>query len=215
MLRRQKILGGLNFRIHPLILKRNFYYSCDEDQWKCLQCHFPLTFNINSNMVVYPIHNCYFNSHIDLSVPIKIFSKEYSLKFESARLSTFKDWKYSWISPDNLALDGFYCLKKSDKCACTFCHSIIENWQIGDIPHKRHQQEVSHCPFLMGEPVGNVPLALCEIILQTNLVLSPDPPIEHPLYQNSEKRQESFHNWPIGLPLSQDLVEAGFFYTGL
>ena len=66
------------------------------------------------------------------------------------------------ITPEELAKDGFYFLKKRDHCACCFCRGIIGAWEEGDTVRGEHKRHFRNCPFINGSPVGNVPMYLCE-----------------------------------------------------
>ncbi|XP_042858053.1 death-associated inhibitor of apoptosis 2-like, partial [Penaeus japonicus] len=70
----------------------------------------------------------------------------------------------SWLDPSELASDGLYYLRTSDHCACVFCRGIIGAWEVGDTPRGEHQRHFSHCPFIRGQPVGNVPIHHSDIL---------------------------------------------------
>ncbi|XP_063868217.1 baculoviral IAP repeat-containing protein 2-like [Scylla paramamosain] len=85
---------------------------------------------------------------------------ESSLVFKSERLKTFFEPKVDgtcgfvkfWsaaadITPEELAKDGFYFLKKDDHCACIFCRRIIGAWE-GDTVRGEHQRHFPRCPFI-------------------------------------------------------------------
>ncbi|XP_063603118.1 baculoviral IAP repeat-containing protein 2-like [Penaeus indicus] len=81
-----------------------------------------------------------------------------SLRYEEQRLGTFIDWPHEWLKPSELAVDGFYYLRKRDYCACIFCRGIVGAWERGDTPRGEHQRHFPHCPFIRDQPVGNVPI---------------------------------------------------------
>lgn len=81
-----------------------------------------------------------------------------SLRYERERLATFVDWPLHWLSKESLAKEGFYYLRDHDYCSCVFCRGIVGSWEPGDIPQQEHQRHFPKCPFVKGQPVGNVPL---------------------------------------------------------
>lgn len=87
-----------------------------------------------------------------------------SLRFEKERLETFIDWPVEWLNPVDLAHDGFYYLRTADHCACVFCRGIVGAWEKGDTPREEHKRHFPQCPFIKGQPVGNIPLAHSHII---------------------------------------------------
>ena len=103
------------------------------------------------------------------------------LKFEIYRIHSFIDWPISWLSPLKLAADGFYYLRKDDHCACIFCRGIVGGWEEGDDPRTEHSRHFSHCRFIQGFAVGNVPLNH-SAILDKLLLESEDLPYFPPRY---------------------------------
>ncbi|XP_042873338.1 baculoviral IAP repeat-containing protein 3-like [Penaeus japonicus] len=96
----------------------------------------------------------------------KTFISYDSLRFEKERLDTFIDWPIKWLDPSELASDGFYYLRTADHCACVFCRGIVGAWEVGDTPRGEHQRHFPHCPFIRGQPVGNVSIHHSDILEQ-------------------------------------------------
>ncbi|XP_042855273.1 baculoviral IAP repeat-containing protein 7-B-like [Penaeus japonicus] len=80
------------------------------------------------------------------------------LRNEKFRLETFKGWPVSWLPPADLAADGFVYLGKRDYCRCVFCRQIVGEWVTGDTPRGEHKKFNAQCPFILGKPVGNIPI---------------------------------------------------------
>ena len=103
----------------------------------------------------------FFSSSLDpvvLGRPKKFLSYD-SLRYEKERLETFIDWPlHYFLAPEDLAADGFYYLRTEDYCACVFCRGIVGDWDWFNKPRTEHAQHFPHCPFIKGEPVGNIPL---------------------------------------------------------
>nr|ADY38394.1 inhibitor of apoptosis protein 2 [Penaeus vannamei]AGC24180.1 inhibition of apoptosis protein [Penaeus vannamei] len=76
---------------------------------------------------------------------------------EENRLKSFENWPLDWLSPDDLAADGFLYLGTDDYCRCVFCNQIIGKWETGDTPRGEHKKHNSQCAFILGKPVGNIP----------------------------------------------------------
>ena len=94
----------------------------------------------------------------------KKFQSYDSLLYEKERFDTFIEWPVPWVSPKDLAADGFYYLRTKDHCACVFCRGIVGNWAVGDTPRIEHERHFPQCPFVRGQPVGNVPLTHSAIL---------------------------------------------------
>ena len=80
---------------------------------------------------------------------------------EKARLSTYSDWKFSYIvNPIDLARNGFYYIGFADTVQCAFCAVFVGKWEKGDVPEEGHALFEPNCPFVLGYEVGNVPLTV-------------------------------------------------------
>ena len=159
-----------------------------------------------------------------------------SLLFESERLKTFFETKENgsvklWSSPSNitpeeLAKDGFYFLKKEDYCACVFCGAILGEWDEGDTARGEHQKfrgkyqrEFSPCPFIGDEPVGNIPMSLCEHlepmwreeVIERLKDRNKNPLIVSPEFTFPEDREASFESSPLSMGMRKKLSAAGFY----
>ena len=159
-----------------------------------------------------------------------------SLIFESERLKTFYEPKEDgtascvklWssgadITPEELAKDGFYFLKKKDHCACIFCRGIVGRWEKGDTARSEHQRHYGNkwdgCRFIKGEPVGNVPMSLSEhlVPMWRETVLkrikgnNKNPTIISPDFSLLEKREASFVSSPFSIDMRKKLSAAGFY----
>ena len=111
------------------------------------------------------------------SLRTKKFISYDSLRFEKERLETFIDWPVTWLSPGDLAREGFYYLRTKDHCACVFCRGIIGAWEEGNTPRGEHKRHFPQCPFIAGKPVGNVPYTQSVIISH----ITPSPETAPPL----------------------------------
>ncbi|XP_071443953.1 death-associated inhibitor of apoptosis 2-like [Hetaerina americana] len=93
---------------------------------------------------------------------------------EEVRLASFcredgKRWPVpDKVSPSALAKAGFYWNPSSvsrpdadisDRVTCAFCNGSLGGWESGDDPQSEHHRCLIGCPFVVGAPVGNVPLS--------------------------------------------------------
>uniref|UniRef100_A0A0P4WDH8 RING-type domain-containing protein n=1 Tax=Scylla olivacea TaxID=85551 RepID=A0A0P4WDH8_SCYOL len=160
-----------NIRLKDDLAKDGFYFTQIGHKVKCAGCGLEVdSSRISSPQEVYALHKekspqCQYL----VSPPLpqsrtKKFTSYDSLRFEKERLETFIDWPVTWLSPADLAKDGFYYLRTADHCACVFCRGIVGAWEKGDTPREEHQRHFPLCPFIKGQPVGNIPLDQGSII---------------------------------------------------
>lgn len=155
------------------LAKAGFYYTKKGDDVKCYECNLEINAkNLKGSDNITTIHKekspeCLFAKGITPRLKpgrSKTFISYDSLRFEKERLETYIDWPIKWLPPADLAADGFYYLRTADHCACVFCRGIVGAWEIGDTPRGEHQRHFPHCPFLRGQPVGNVPISHSNIL---------------------------------------------------
>ncbi|KYN06942.1 PREDICTED: E3 ubiquitin-protein ligase XIAP-like [Cyphomyrmex costatus] len=79
-------------------------------------------------------------------------------RFESARLTSFKNWQCSSTKPEELAAAGFFYTGESDKVKCFECNIEICQWREEDNPMVDHQRWSGKCRFIRKIPCGNVPI---------------------------------------------------------
>ncbi|XP_046403099.1 death-associated inhibitor of apoptosis 2-like [Ischnura elegans] len=99
---------------------------------------------------------------------------EHDYRKEVDRLASFsredgKQWPVpDKVSPSALAKAGFYWNPSSicrpdadlsDRVTCAFCNGSLGGWESGDDPESEHRRCLSTCPYIVGAPVGNVPIA--------------------------------------------------------
>nr|BDT61655.1 MAG: baculoviral IAP repeat-containing protein [Marsupenaeus japonicus endogenous nimavirus] len=156
-----------------------------------------------------------------------------TLIYEQHRLETFADWPHDFVSPIELAADGFYFLKKQDHVMCVFCVGILGLFEMGDIVREKHKHAFPGCAFVRGDKTCNIPAVKKNIFEKLSHEYKPPKQTNSPLldyigvfkYNISsvrfkrdtlEKRLASFKDWPEYLVQKpQDLAEAGFYYCGL
>ena len=148
------------------LVKAGFYFTGIGQKVKCFSCLFEFDVREVSDPVDYVNYHkekspeCTFIRSLNLGVnarPKKFLSYD-SLRYEKERLETFIEWPVPWLKSEELAADGFYYLRTHDHCACVFCRGIVGAWEVGDTPRGEHKRHFPHCPFIRGQPVGNVPM---------------------------------------------------------
>jgi len=75
------------------------------------------------------------------------------------RFATFQGWPHDFLSPRLLAEAGFFYRGTGDQTQCAFCCITISSWEPQDDPMTEHRKYAPNCPFVLGFPVGNIPLA--------------------------------------------------------
>ncbi|KAH9391675.1 IAP repeat-containing protein 2, partial [Tyrophagus putrescentiae] len=152
------------------------------------------------------------------------------LKSERNRLITFILKYHQWplskiISPVKLAAAGFYYFNK-DVVKCAFCHYTVDNWKKDDVPWLRHEQTNRDCPFVNLTCCGNIPLLVDDEVhtiskpVKYHRRIFKYSNLEKPDYNyqaKSQNRLDTFEkqSWKTNAVEKQNLVEAGFFYTGV
>ena len=137
------------------------------------------------------------------------------------RLMSFSNWPASdRVSPERLALSGFYYLGRNDEVRCAYCKVEIMKWQHGDDPLNDHKKWAPQCKFAQNATLMNASMeediedddddgedefgAVCAVI----------KPV-HEQYDSYNKRLATYDKWPRDLAQTpHDLASAGFFYTG-
>lgn len=153
-----------------VLAKSGFYCTQKGDTVRCYKCKFEIDASKATLAEIDEGHKtrapaC---NEVDNTDQVQRRSKKFvsydSLRFEKERLETFINWPVSWLQPAELARDGFYYLRTEDHCACVFCRGIVGSWEEGDTPRGEHQRHFPHCPFIKGQPVGNIPIEHSQII---------------------------------------------------
>jgi baculoviral IAP repeat-containing protein 7/8 len=145
---------------------------------------------------------------------------------ESMRLESFRQCQNDFLvrNKEILALQGFYFQAPPDKVKCMFCNLVLGNWKPNDDPLTDHLKYSGNCILLKRRATSNVPISPATL----NDILPPASfdeygfshtnanNFEHPEYQLPNKRLRTFEMWPLSLKQKPvELVEAGFFYTGM
>ncbi|QQP50864.1 Inhibitor of apoptosis 2, partial [Caligus rogercresseyi] len=65
----------------------------------------------------------------------------------------------SYIEPVRLPAPGLSTAAGVTVCAVCFCGEYVGDWDQDDDPEEEHRNLFSHCPFVRGLDVGNIPIS--------------------------------------------------------
>ncbi|CAF4053363.1 unnamed protein product [Rotaria sp. Silwood2] len=148
------------------------------------------------------------------------------------RRQTFSHWPHR-TSPSQTQMiqAGFFNCNVGDRVICIYCNLICQQWTPHtDDPCEVHKILSPKCPFVVSMLVRReaTPVSIINLSSVTNGTSAgagvPDAFRSHEMvlaaacnsyYIEIPKRHQSFTTWPNELlPSVDDLVRAGFFYTG-
>ncbi|CAF0849178.1 unnamed protein product [Rotaria sp. Silwood1] len=169
------------------------------------------------------------NSH-----PVPNTLPETSL-LQQVRRRSFSHWPHR-TSPSNVQMieAGFFSCNIGDRVICIYCNLICQQWTPDtDDPCEVHKTISYNCIYVKANLIRPVPSPMININensteLTSNHRSSASNNLGslqsndgvfvgscNPAYSDASKRHPSFATWPNeDLPLVDDLVRAGFFYTG-
>lgn len=157
---------------------------------------------------------------------------------KEARARTFSNWPHE-ISPSRTQMieAGFHRCNVLDRVICLHCNLICQGWKpFVDDPIDVHRKLSPECPFVktmlpQPEQLSNASISIVNLqstnrtnesvatlnsleSLHYGSIASASP--HNSTYSELTKREASFTNWPSeGLPTVEDLIRAGFFYSGV
>lgn len=73
------------------------------------------------------------------------------LDYEKFRLESFIDWPHEWLSPLELAAEGFYYTGNKDFVRCAFCTGLLGKFRKGDISKELHKHSFPNCSMVRGK----------------------------------------------------------------
>ena len=153
---------------------------------------------------------------------------------EKAKRQTFSHWPHANPSGERMAEAGFFNCNAGDRTICLECNLICHKWTPNvDNPSEVHKALSPNCAFVRAKLVRRDPPRTINVGLSSTVnpdnnsndvaqqplwlmcdEIAPKMSIHHQ-YSELPQRHDSFAQWPAGnLPSVDDLVQAGFFYTG-
>jgi hypothetical protein len=151
-------------------------------------------------------------------------------KLKQLRLRTFSHWSSrTKPSAEQMVAAGFFACNVGDRVICLYCNLICQQWSADiDDPSEVHKTLSSRCPYVLSmliypEPSStlilndisrnNVNNQSVELQNRFDQIVFTTPC--HVAYRDITKRLESFTTWSHeSSPPVDELVRAGFFYTG-
>ncbi|CAF0905286.1 unnamed protein product [Adineta ricciae] len=150
---------------------------------------------------------------------------EITLLSETRRRS-FSHWPLPMCpSSAQMVEAGFFCCNFGDRVICLYCNLICQQWTPQtDDPSEIHKKLSPKCPYVIAMTKHRQTVLSPTVTKHFPSVNGVDPfqCVEmtrtaacHTAYIEIPRRQASFETWPNeNLPPVDELVRAGFFYTG-
>jgi hypothetical protein len=142
---------------------------------------------------------------------------------KQVRRRTFSHWPHrSSPSVSQMIEAGFFNCNVGDRVICIYCNIICQQWTPNsDDPCEVHKTLSSKCPYVIAM-LTTSPTSFISIINEASASVDPirSQAIVHtaacnPNYSEIPKRYASFATWSNeNLPSVDDLVKAGFFFSG-
>ncbi|CAF1204413.1 unnamed protein product [Rotaria sordida] len=146
---------------------------------------------------------------------------------KEVRCRTFSHWPYqNVLSRTQMISSGFFYCNVGDRVICLYCNLVCQQWTPHtDNPEEVHQTLSPLCPYVLFllktrqtssasilNDSSNNQAVICNLLRFNEIVQAS---AFHRAYVEISRRQASFNSWPQEeLPSVDDLVRAGFFYTG-
>jgi baculoviral IAP repeat-containing protein 7/8 len=160
---------------------------------------------------MFPFSMLTFNLLSWISSKLRGIQEQHDLRFETARLSTFRNWPLSCsIDPARLAAAGFFYTGISTTVKCFVCKVEISQWTKYSIPVLIHKMYCPECPLVRHEHRGNVPIKSRSYLRPRRV-----SKLANLKYLTYESRLNTFVAWPNTYIRSEKLADAGFYYNGI
>ena len=111
-----------------------------------------------------------------------------------------------------MAANGWYCCNVQDRVLCLYCNTICHQWTSTDDPAEVHARLAPECVFVRSMASNKK-----SRIHGTNPLTNKSSQPRHSSMRESTRREATFDtkNWTQTSPTVADLVQAGFYYTGV
>ncbi|CAF2566863.1 unnamed protein product [Rotaria sp. Silwood2] len=151
--------------------------------------------------------------------------------FKQIRHRTFSHWPHRTSpSSEQMIEAGFFNCNVGDRVICLYCNIICQQWTpYTDDPCDVHKMLSPQCPYVVAKlacsQTSSIPI-INENLPRDNSAISDNNTsircqqivnvaVSNTFYREVPKRYESFKTWSNeNSPSIDDLVKAGFFYTG-
>ena len=138
------------------------------------------------------------------------FSLNESDSIRQVRLRGLSHWPHANPSREQMSASGWFSCNVSDRVICIYCNTICQTWTRHDNPAEVHARLAPLCPLVLAMPsVQRTPATISSTLKEK---LKP----HHPNMAEVSRREQTFSNgtWTQTSPKVEDLVRAGFFYSG-
>ncbi|XP_041364314.1 baculoviral IAP repeat-containing protein 2-like [Gigantopelta aegis] len=134
--------------------------------------------------------------------------------FETHRLLTFVD--PSNHQSEEWAANGFIYQSENNAVKCVFCGKE-SNFETEQPPFEFHRSISGNCPIVKYIDVGNITRDLETSVKSRQLNGHPQRSLAylHPQFEDEEDRKRTFEYWPCLPQTEEQLIEAGFYFTGI
>ncbi|CAF1321524.1 unnamed protein product [Didymodactylos carnosus] len=142
------------------------------------------------------------------------------LTVSEIRKRTYSHWQLKSPSQPQMVNSGFFNCNVGDRVICIYCNIICQQWLIADDPVEIHRILSPNCCFVKSNIVATTTTTRA-ILNETSYVPANMEIVLaqacNPQFVEIPKRHASYASWPhhLPLPLVDDLIRAGFFYSGL
>ncbi len=226
---------GVHSKIH--MAAAGLKYTGDRDTAMCKDCGLKVS-DWEIEKKPFAVHfdrhpNCPFVQNIKLpaqskesettGLPSNLFEIDL---LQQVRRRTFSHWPHRTLPSSAQMIEaGFFNCNVRDRVICIYCNLICQQWTPhSDDPCEVHKTLSPHCIYVKAKLIR--PTTSSRVITNNHSSKSADSePLRsneivftaacNPSYAEIPKRNASFATWPNeNLPSVDDLVRAGFFYTG-
>ncbi|CAF1213452.1 unnamed protein product [Didymodactylos carnosus] len=135
------------------------------------------------------------------------------------RQRTFSHWPLKQPSKTQITSAGFFSCNVGDRVICIYCNLICQQWISSDDPVETHKILSPNCCFVRSNLVSTV-VTSPVIVNETSTIPANNEIVLaracNRQYVEIPKRYATYVTWPQNesLPAVDDLVKAGFFYSG-
>ncbi|CAF1641786.1 unnamed protein product, partial [Didymodactylos carnosus] len=135
------------------------------------------------------------------------------------RKRTYSHWQLISPTGSQMIESGFFNCNVGDRVICIYCNLVCQQWMLTDDPSEIHKLLSPDCCFVKSNLVYSTTptrTILCETAgVPTDCEIVRIQACNQQ-FMEIPKRHATFATWPAEAPLQSidDLVRAGFFYTG-
>ena len=149
-------------------------------------------------------------SNSDAVAPRKSLFNESKL-IQEVRIRSLSHWSHVTPSRRSMILAGWFSCNVNDRVICIYCSTICQEWTTDDDPSEVHVRLAPQCAFVLSNlSKQHSPKINNDIV---NQKFEP----YHLSMASLPNREATFSNaaWTEDSPRVDDLVRAGFFFTGV